>query len=231
MTARALAACAVVLTLLGVPCAAQAETFVVEDGVLHGNTFHWNWTGAVPVPRSALGGVGVTGAEMSFSLAEFDPAVLAADTRFVMTRVVHGAYSGFVNLGGGDGDVAGEGSLRFTTGPLETPASFPGAVDELGLLALSTPFSMTGFVSGTVRASGDTNDILGSFANRLTGVGTATVYLQPDTTIGQFTTIGIDAHFQPGAPVPEPSTLVLSGLAALGLCRSLVGKRVRRLRA
>jgi hypothetical protein len=191
---------------------AWAESFRIQDGSFNGVLF-WN-----SIPAGALGGVGATSGEFrGFELTR-NPEIVQPGQEFTLTDIFTGNLAGEVGVpsaGGHDVDVRGTGDLRMTSGRLLAPAPFPGGADEFGFISLTTAFSLSGILDGTLLEVFDqTSRPIASFRNEVFGRGSATVLLQPLFETSNYQVVLFDGTFE---PVPEPSTIVLLGLGAVTL--------------
>jgi len=146
--------------------------------------------------------------------------------QFTLTEIFAGNLAGEVEVpaaGGHDVLIRGTGDLRMTSGRLLAPAPFPGGADEFGFISLTTAFSMSGVLDGTLLELLDdsTLHLISSFRNEVFGNGTATVVMQPLFETGNYEVVSFDGTFE---PVPEPGTIVLLGLGAVTLA-SRVARR------
>jgi hypothetical protein len=193
---------------------AWAESFRIQDGTFNGVLF-WN-----SIPAGALGGVGAFSGEFrGFDTPTRNPEIVQPGQEFTLTDIYTGNLAGEVgvsSVGGHDVDVRGTGDLRMTSGRLLAPAPFPGGADEFGFISLTTAFSLSGVLDGTLfeQLEDSTSRPIASFRNEVFGHGSATVVLQPLFETSNYQVVSFDGTFE---PVPEPSTIVLLGLTSLTL--------------
>jgi hypothetical protein len=197
----------------GVP-SAWAEPFAIQDGLLGEGFLQW-FSG---VPAGALGGVGVTSIEFRGFGLTLDPEIVQPGQPFTLTEVFVGPFAGEAggSFNGHDVDVRGTGELRVTSSGLLAPAPFPGPG---GLIELTTTFSMSGVLAGTLFEVVNDGALhpIASFRNELFGHGSGTIGLQPVFDTGNYEVLPLFGTFEPEAPVPEPGTIVLMGLSSVTL--------------
>ena len=200
---------------------AWAEPFAIHDGRLFGGGFGGALIWNSGIPAGAFGGVGLSSGEFTLG-STFNPEIVQPGQQFTLTQIFAGNLAGEVGVpsaGGHDVDVRGTGDLRMTSGRLLAPAPFPGGADEFGSISLTTVFSMSGVLAGTLLEVHDgTRHPIGSFRTELFGHGSATVVLQPLFETGNYEVRGFEGTFE---PVPEPSTIVLLGLGGVTLAARL----------
>jgi PEP-CTERM motif-containing protein len=196
---------------------AWADPFAVQDGRLFGDPFGGALIWNSGIPPDAFGGLGVASGEFTLS-PTFNPEIVQPGQQFTLTAIFGGTLAGEVSVpsaGGHDVDVRGTGDLHMTSAPLLAPAPFPGGADEFGFISLTTAFSMSGILEGTLLEVVDqTSHPLGSFRTEVFGHGTATVLLQPLFETGNYQLALFDGTFE---PVPEPGTIMLLGFGAATL--------------
>jgi hypothetical protein len=193
---------------------AWAEPFAIRDGSLGGGVLFW-----FSVPAGALGGVGVTSEEFRVSGGTLNPEIVQPGQPFTVTEILSGTFAG--EAGGvstvHDVDGFGTADLHVTSGRLLAPAPFPGPG---GLIFLTTTFSMSGVLAGSlfeVFNDGAVHLPIASFRNDVFGHGSGTIILQPLFETGNYEVLPLFGTFEPGAPVPEPGTIVLLGLSGITL--------------
>jgi len=201
---------------------AWAESFRIQEGFLRCCSLFWN----SGIPPGAFGGVGASPVEITLTPPTFNPEIVQPGQQFTLTEIFAGNLAGEVEVpaaGGHDVLIRGTGDLRMTSGRLLAPAPFPGGADEFGFISLTTAFSMSGVLDGTLLELLDdsTLHLISSFRNEVFGNGTATVVMQPLFETGNYEVVSFDGTFE---PVPEPGTIVLLGLGAVTLA-SRVARR------
>jgi hypothetical protein len=116
------------------------------------------------------------------------------------------------------GDLTMSGHLQFQTALITVPA-FPFPLDPgaIGDVNMSAPFVVTGQLTLLRR-----NDSVLVFDHLITGRGMASMTLDADDRSGsaEYRLDSLLFHFGSSSPVPEPSTLMLMTIGALGVVRS-----------
>jgi hypothetical protein len=190
---------------------ACAESFAIQNGSL--GPFFWD-----SVPSGALGGVGVNQVEFRFPSDELTPGIVQPGQQFTLTEVMSGEFHGEGNLvpSGHDADLFGTGDVRVIAAPVLAPAARPAPGD---FIFLTTTFSMSGVLAGTVFEAqlAAPGRPIASFRNEVFGHGSATITLQASVETGNYEVFPLFGAFEPGAPVPEPATIVLLGLGGVTL--------------
>ena len=197
---------------------ACAESFAIEDGRLAGGLF-WD-----SVPSAALGGVGLNQVEFSLGFS-LTPEIVQPGQLFTLTQISGGELFGEGNLvpSGHDGEVRGTGDLRVITGPVLAPAAPPAPGD---FVFLPTTFLLSGVLAGTVFDVFDQESHpIASFRNEVFGHGSGTIELQASVETGHYDVREFFGTFEPGAPVPEPATVVLLGLGGVTLVARVARRR------
>jgi hypothetical protein len=199
---------------------ACAESFAIQDGRLAGGGgFFWD-----SVPSGALGGVGANQIEFGFPVS-LTPEIVQPGQQFTLTEIFAGEFHGEGNLvpSGHDADLFGTGDLRVIAAPVLAPAPRPSPGD---FIFLTTTFSMSGVLAGTVFEAQPLapHRPIASFRNEVFGHGSGTIELQASFETGSYEVFELFGTFEPGAPVPEPATVVLLGLGGVTLAVRASGR-------
>jgi hypothetical protein len=106
-------------------------------------------------------------------------------------------------------------SLQFTGGTFTVPSVFP-PTDEEDLYTLTEPFEVSGHWTVNVQGSDGTATL---FDHDIVGSGKVRFVLGAERGSGNSIISALVYEFAAPAPVPEPSTLILCGLALPAVAR------------
>jgi PEP-CTERM motif len=196
-----------VLVLLGFGChasAAQADPISITGGLVDVKTAGFQIRGIDTV----LAGTPITvdaawvfaeGAVVNLSRA----VTVGISFATPVTQIVNGTTFEAV-LGG---------TLNFSATPFTAP---PPPLDEpFAPFTLSTPFEMSGQLSGFMQTPGQGTPL---FSIALAGGGVATVTGRVNTPSGFYVGDTLQFRFTDTAPIPEPASMFLVATGIAGLC-------------
>jgi hypothetical protein len=115
-------------------------------------------------------------------------------------------------------------SLQFTGGTFTVPSVFP-PTDEEDLYTLTEPFEMSGHWRVNVEGSDGTTTL---FDHDIVGSGKVRFVLGAERSSGNSIISALVYEFAAPAPVPEPSTMILCGLALPAVARQRHTRRRKR---
>ena len=195
-----------VLVLLGFAfhaSPAQADPIVITGGLVDVNTPGFQITGAdtrlagTPVPANAIWVFG--GGDLVNLNRDVTVGISFATP---VTQIVNGTTFDAV-LGG---------TLRVAATTFTAPP--PPLGDPFVPFALSTPFEMSGQLSGFMQTPGQGTPL---FSIALTGGGVATVSGRVNTPSGSYVGETLQFRFTDAAPIPEPASILLVATGVAGL--------------